>query len=285
MMTFEMAAGSVIGYDHVRRGSAFIGRNNQDAYTLIESPENGLVVGVVCDGCGGGERSEIGAVFMSQLVANWVLDSVLFTGDRWKMVEDEAINGLYRLMCLYRPLDPSDILLTTVFGFLINEDEERVTIFYSGDGFYGINSEIVSIESPIENTPPYMAYQIIQPNPDAHAIFVEALGDHPYGLTTLTWPMSDVNTVVVASDGLRHMVGNEGIRFPSRATKKVPSVFEMICTDAIFRNPFGLGNMLNAINNDGVKMKDGRPKRVPGLLLDDTTIIIARRRIEEGGVE
>jgi hypothetical protein len=48
--------------------------------------------------------------------------------------------------------------------------------------------------------------------------------------------------------------------------------------DDIFLNPFRLGNLLNAINGEGLTVEDGRARRIPGPLADDTTLIIARRK-------
>src|SRR4051794_26892607 len=63
---FEVAAGSVPGRDHLGRGNLLAGRNNQDAYAWSCS-EAGLVA-VVCDGCGGGRHSEVGAQLGARLL-------------------------------------------------------------------------------------------------------------------------------------------------------------------------------------------------------------------------
>jgi hypothetical protein len=57
-VSFALASGTTIGYDHSRTG-----RNNQDAYKIIQTPE--VTVAVVCDGCSSGvngvSHNELGA--------------------------------------------------------------------------------------------------------------------------------------------------------------------------------------------------------------------------------
>ncbi|MFN7131809.1 MAG: protein phosphatase 2C domain-containing protein, partial [Myxococcales bacterium] len=59
--TLQIAAGSVIGRLHANAG-----RNNQDAFDVSVGPE--VAVAVVCDGCGSGARSEVGAVLGARLL-------------------------------------------------------------------------------------------------------------------------------------------------------------------------------------------------------------------------
>jgi len=51
---FEYASGSIIGRNHV-----LAGKNNQDAYHI--SVNERFIAVVVCDGCGSGKHSEVGA--------------------------------------------------------------------------------------------------------------------------------------------------------------------------------------------------------------------------------
>ena len=59
---FEIAAGTVSGRDHRQAG-----KNNHDAY-VFSSDASGTVA-VVCDGCGSGRHSEVGAKIGARLVA------------------------------------------------------------------------------------------------------------------------------------------------------------------------------------------------------------------------
>ena len=57
---FELAAGSIRGREHLR-----LGRNNQDAYAILSNEQ--YTVAVVCDGCGSGQHSEVGAQIGARL--------------------------------------------------------------------------------------------------------------------------------------------------------------------------------------------------------------------------
>jgi len=59
MDRYEIMSGSVIGHEHISLGKCLIGRNNQDAHKVVQTPHR--IVGVVCDGCGSGAHSEFGA--------------------------------------------------------------------------------------------------------------------------------------------------------------------------------------------------------------------------------
>src|SRR3990167_11200632 len=64
---FEVAAGSVIGRDHLRP----LGwKNNQDGYAIRSSADS--IVAVVTDGCGSETKSEVGAAIGANLVAETI---------------------------------------------------------------------------------------------------------------------------------------------------------------------------------------------------------------------
>lgn len=280
-MAFELAAGSVIGYDHIRSGTTFIGGSNQDAYAMAVSEQLGFTIGVVCDGCGGKVRSELGAVFTANLVVDRLMQSLLYQGDRWGMIEQWVISDLIELASLYRKRDVSEILFTTIVGFLIHEEEGTVTVFNIGDGYYGVNLETTVLESPIPNTPPYLAYQITGAEEETGEQFMAALGDRPYSFQTRGWPIDDVKSVFVATDGLRYLIPAVGKPLTSKPSQKIPTLLEIMCMNQVFQNPFRLGHLLNAINNEGLIVENGKAKRVTPPLLDDTTIILARRKAPE----
>jgi len=273
-VNFEIVGGSVVGYDHVRRGQAFLGANNQDAHAIARDPM--VIVGVVCDGCGSQPRSELGAAFTANIVVDRVLGGVLYSDPGrglWETIESDVYRDLYKLGQLYKKW-PIDCLLTTILGFIILEEE--TTLFYVGDGYFGVNGLVERIESPIENTPPYFAYQFLRPTDEADDDFVDALGPRPYSFQVRTWPTAEVRSIFVATDGLRDLIANEGGPLPSLRSQRVPSVPDLLDDDTIYLNPFRLGNRLTAMNDEGLTLASGRARRVPGLLLDDTTIVVAR---------
>ena len=71
---FEVAGGTVIGTDHLA-----VGRPNQDAYAF--RAEGRCLAAVVCDGCGSGARTEVGAALGARLVTEQVLGALRQGGD------------------------------------------------------------------------------------------------------------------------------------------------------------------------------------------------------------
>lgn len=71
---FQIAAGSVIGKDHVSSGKCLIGRNNQDAFAIRRTSDRGyeFIAAFINDGCGSGKHSEVGA----WIAANALADSI-----------------------------------------------------------------------------------------------------------------------------------------------------------------------------------------------------------------
>ncbi|MEM9539522.1 MAG: protein phosphatase 2C domain-containing protein, partial [Cyanobacteria bacterium P01_E01_bin.42] len=62
---YELAMGSVIGRRHIR-----LGVNNQDALSVLSRDR--FTVAVVCDGCGSGRHSEVGAKIGAKLVVETI---------------------------------------------------------------------------------------------------------------------------------------------------------------------------------------------------------------------
>ena len=64
---FEYAIGSIIGRNHV-----LAGKNNQDAYRIVANEK--FIIAVMCDGCGSGKHSEVGAKLGARVVSNALAD-------------------------------------------------------------------------------------------------------------------------------------------------------------------------------------------------------------------
>jgi len=62
---FFVAAGTIIGREHVR-----LGKNNQDK--VIVSVRDDSIVAVVTDGCGSGNSSEVGAALIATWLGTWL---------------------------------------------------------------------------------------------------------------------------------------------------------------------------------------------------------------------
>jgi serine/threonine protein phosphatase PrpC len=73
--SLEYAIGSIIGRNHV-----LAGKNNQDAYRIVSNEK--FIIAVVCDGCGSGKHSEVGAKLGARLVINAIADLLNQSADR-----------------------------------------------------------------------------------------------------------------------------------------------------------------------------------------------------------
>ena len=118
---FEVAGGSVAGHAHV-----VARRNNQDAFCWA-SDGDGLVA-VVCDGCGSGPHSEVGAQVGSRLLvqaATRLLRSGLDVSELLEQVRQDVLANL-RLLAHGMSVDAArfprtvaDHFLFTIVGVLI----------------------------------------------------------------------------------------------------------------------------------------------------------------------
>ncbi len=143
------------------------------------------VYGLVLDGCGSKYRdatgsyashNEVGANLLGTYAATF-LDKQLTINKKQKTKnEEEALEELvaqlYRACVTYLDclvtLHPfqdelerrrfvATRLLCTLVGFVVTE--ETAVCFWSGDGYVGINDEIISLDC--NNRPDYLAYQVL----------------------------------------------------------------------------------------------------------------------------
>ena len=128
MFRFKVQAGSVTGKDHLLRQS-----NCQDKFSLAEVEIKGetYLVGVVCDGCGSGRHSEIGAGllahFLTQEIARQLTKGIPleWLPDQLYRAALQYLRRIFKGICPSNPeharLVLADFLLTTVLGFVMNE--------------------------------------------------------------------------------------------------------------------------------------------------------------------
>ena len=236
---FEVAAASVVGIDHYRAG-----RNSHDGFHWELADD--LAIAVVCDGCGSGKHSEVGAKLGASLIGREMAERIRAGSDLgpdsalWEEVPRAAIE---QLSLLARGLRQSlhdavtDYLLFTIVGVVITRAE---TVFFSlGDGVFAVNGEQIELGPYPDNAPPYLAYALVDGNA----------------------PRLNIDRRL-ATSGLRHVViGTDGAAGLALST---------FCeTDHYFRNPDGLRRKLFLMT---------RAER--GGLKDDTTVIALRRRAE-----
>ena len=163
---WKITAAVKVGRDHVDRGV-----NGQDAAVIRLDPATGTIYGIVCDGCGSGVHSEVGA----NLLANYAVANLCSYGnlDAWQQ-ESLLFPALIRFVNnnidTLRPSDPTviaeivnDFWCATLVGFIIKPKE--IVIFHAGDGVYEIThnesepDQIVEIDE--DNAPRYLSYNCI----------------------------------------------------------------------------------------------------------------------------
>lgn len=262
---FELAGGSVVGRDH-----RVVPKNNQDAWYITTQDE--CFVGVVCDGCGSGNFTETGARIGASIIAKSMLRRAVFYHPSWYYVPgllgEVAIDLLSTVHTLASAMaeDPDyyhdvilDYFLFTISGVVC--DGERIAFFGLGDGVFMINGEVVSNPQYPGNAPPYLAYNLLGEN-------------RKLGWETERLPVERVESFLVGCDGTRDLMRAcaEDRTLPGMDLP-VGDVSQFWETDAFFSNRAALSRRLKLIGRDW-------PARDPehGLLADDTTIIVGRRR-------
>jgi hypothetical protein len=256
-MPFQIAGGSVTGQAH-----AAAGRNNQDAFSW-EARGDGIVA-VVCDGCGAGAHSEVGAKIGARLVAEAGarrLASEAGPADLLEQVRRDVLRRL-RLFATGMSADASgpgaadafartvlDHFLFTVVGAIVTR--RWAATFSLGDGLVILNGERRLLGPFPENEPPYLAYALLTPS-----------GERPFEIHRQV-PVDDARSVLLASDGAVDL--------------------EALADTAVHGREEAVGPLSRYFaNRDMVRRRLAVVSRGPrgGLLPDDTTLVVVRRREE-----
>lgn len=184
----QVRAGQIIGRDHMARQA-----NAQDSVAVTQ--QNGYVVGVVCDGCGSGTSSEVGAKLAAQYIvmqAKSRLDAEMLPEDVVKALYPSVINFLNYLLIGMQPINEVDFihhhLLFTIVGVIASD--EQTLVFSAGDGLIAIDDTVTQINQ--NNTPAYIAYNLL----DANALNSLKMPDSFEVCDVPEW-----NRIAVATDG------------------------------------------------------------------------------------
>jgi len=182
MNTIWAHGAAVSGARHLR-----VARNGQDAAATWVGDGAGAIV--VCDGCGSGASSEVGARLGAQLVIAAVAarlrrgerPSLLWTGVRAQVA---AILGqLADAMPGDRAAAIHEHFLFTIVAAAASGDE--ACVWAIGDGGYAFGDRVCVLGPFADNQPPYLAYDLLDLPAAAH---LEATG-------------ARAGTVMVATDG------------------------------------------------------------------------------------
>lgn len=246
----QLAAGAVRGRAHEHAG-----RPAQDAHAVAQ--EGQFTVAVLCDGCGAGAHSEVGARLGAGLLCAALLRRL-----RGGAALDEALLAALReeVLCALRPLvdalasEPGrrtqvvhDHFLFTIVGAAVTAKE--AALFHLGDGLLCLNGEALPLGPYAGNAPPYLGYALI----DEEEVD-GALGRAPIALARRL-PAAELRSALLGSDGVEELCG------PGGAAR----LAEFWREDRYFQN------------RDALRRRLAIAQRREGLLADDATLIALRR--------
>ncbi|MBJ6764957.1 protein phosphatase 2C domain-containing protein [Myxococcaceae bacterium JPH2] len=262
-LPFDIAAGSVLGREHARSG-----RNNQDAWCVREGMKG--LVAVVADGCGSQQASELGA----RLGARRLVRAALQRLDAGEAVDTEGfLTGLRGdVLALLEALPEAlgrEVLadcLFTLVGAVVTP--EHTLVFSAGDGVWMLNGEVHVLGPFPGNAPPYLAYAVMG-------------GDDVPLIRQSLVRTEDVHALLLGTDGVEDLKRLALARVPERE-EPVGPLSQFWTEDRYFSNPEAVNRRLAQLNRESTRADFAahRLVRTPGLLPDDTTLVVLRRRME-----
>jgi len=294
---FEIAGGSITGTAHIR---SF--RNNQDAFTWgwITTPWPAFVA-VVADGCGEGKHSEVGARLAAESIKRSLLEYLKvypFAGkpagiDFWKQIQERNLDVLWTKLSAMGDVEQEkwdntiDVIkkfgLFTINGILITD---YLAIFFSiGDGVYAINDEVIKFGEEYNNKPPYFAYNLIKKQVAFSDKDLSFSLNKLIVINTMGGQAPDkFNSFMIGSDGVNDLAKVKDVFIPG-TNEPVGKINQFWSADQYFDQKYALQTKLKLINREVKepildKMKGetyARIQKSPGLLPDDTTMIVGRR--------
>ena len=266
---FFICAGSVTGASHKQAG-----RNNQDAYFIASDSED--LVAVVCDGCSSSLKSEVGANLMARFIATEALRLMkmnrVFASDILLELEQNTLAYLRGITDAFpdkgKAID--EMFLATVMGVVVNRFS--TTIFSAGDGVFSLNGKINIIDE--ENAPTYLGYKI---NPGGYIVDEEKIKF----IVREEVATDDVKNIQIATDGAKELEEKAGNSlFLLGKEERVGGLDQFETEGRYLKNPTLLQKRLFQINADKVSVdwEKQEVRRSKGLLTDDTTIVMIRRK-------
>jgi len=290
---FEVAHGTIIGKLHRDEG-----KNNQDAFDWRSNAS--YTLGIVTDGCSrrmgpDGYQSthcEVGAHIGARIITESIehhlsrfVGRQISWGDAtaqifWERVRQDI---LAQITVLAKSMGKSlteviaEYFMFTVVGYLITPS--RTSVFSIGDGVYVLNGEVNRIGPFPDNKPPYLTYAISPA--DISITHPELIKFQIHEVV----PTDQVQSILIGTDGVVDLIDVAEKCLPGK-TELVGPISQFWEDDKYFDNPDLIRRRLFLTNRDLVKVS--RPERhlnrIHGLLRDDTTLVVVRRRKEIGGV-
>ncbi len=293
---FQISAGTIPGRSHIGYGNLLKGTNNQDSFEVQRFED--CIIALVHDGCGSGRHSEIGAKIggallsraMLELASRGALSMVATEESISEQLEQTKKRCLKQLRKIISSLEVGtcrhdfneycncdfknfiqDYLLFTTVGVIVTV--HKTVVFSLGDGLYAVNGELREIGPYPGNAPPYLAYSLFTNS--------RCEGDFLKIKVHKVIPTEDLETVMIATDGLRDLLDKELRRIPGK-NRLVGHISQIWTNDNFFteENPHSLTPWLRQLNSEVTTFNslEMRMERHQGLLPDDTTVIALRRR-------
>lgn len=209
MNKWNVNSATIVGRDH-----ELTKKNRQDFVSVCSLDDR--IIGVVCDGCGESQYSEVGASLIGTYVKNYFKE-IIFP-DPFPSFNDQdllsldlmienAIEQFINKICenLLFNLDRKEkitfikdfMLSTNLFCFIF---DEYIHIGYCGDGIIIIDDNIDVIDQ--KSSPHYVAYKNVPK---------EALETTPTKLSFFkfkTLRQKDITKIVIATDGVKPILDN-----------------------------------------------------------------------------
>lgn len=203
-----ISSGLKIGRDHYHDF-----RNCQD--NLIVYNKDEYVFGIISDGCGSCEKSEIASYITCKKIlqnllfyvdqekedAFYLKDDIEFIKLRCNLMESffsntsDDLGTISHDLCAFE--NSNSLLLATVIGFCLDTQLNKLLLFWCGDGFYSIDNQDEVLESK-DNTPTYPIYNYMKKhNMDKKFILPDELVPENFQSKLIT----DFSKLTIASDG------------------------------------------------------------------------------------
>ena len=267
---FEVAAGTVVGSSHLAMGKA-----NQDAYAFDASGPH--LVAVVCDGCGSGAHSEVGAKLGARLVTEQLLrelqrGSALADAETWERLRRDVLallGGLASVMGGRGAETISAYFLFTIVGLAVSG--ETACVFSAGDGLIALGDEVMKLGPFPRDEPPYLAYGLLARSPRGEGA--------PKLTVHRVFPSANLRTALLGTDGAVDLLEASDAPMPA-GLGAVGPLRQFWEEDRYFQNPDAVRRRLAAVNRQVTRpvWSEQRIERRGGLLQDDTTLLVLRRR-------
>lgn len=267
---FLISCGSVTGSRH-----RMSGRNNQDGLSIATSDDT--ICAVVCDGCSSSSESEVGARMASRFIACAALKlmtegSFRKGSEMLPSLEEAALDFLRKFADSFSEKEKAidDMLLFTIMGTIISDS--FATIFSIGDGAYSLNGKTTIIDE--NNSPSYLGYRII---PGAYAVEESDIRF----VVREELETEFVRSILIASDGAADIEAKAEQPFLIPGSSgMVGRLSQFESEERYLKNPVLVQRRLNQLAASRLEIDWGKQRimRSEGILSDDTSVILVRRR-------